>query len=405
MGLVLFFVFGYLKPMQRSVFLLLAFLFFSGCSSEEEHGPGNKPKIEPLKATNVKIRDVRDIGNASDFQLTFNRAADEEGISEYRAFLLPAGYDISVEEATKLSGLQILVLRKGLFFYDTTFPGSFLDGFGMPVETDKPYQAWVISVADGKDANTNVLSSPSVAEEIRLRNILVTYIGNAGIMVEGFGKKVIIDGLPGNLTGWKNISSNFLSKLASARDPFHDVNLLFFTHNHGDHFSPSKVNQFVGSSPDTKIIGPQQVLNEIILPGETPIPLKRFEYLDTLIDGIQFSVFHFRHFDMFGNDYSAVDNYGYMVDIGDFRVLHLGDVLFSNENFDFFDFTAHSVDLLFFPAFGSLISQETKGLIDQKIAPKHMVAIHLQNSTTPSSIEAIFGDIEIFTISEQTLSF
>ena len=116
--------------MKSFVVNILIFLCLIACSQDEDPAPRQKPIIEAPKATNVVIRDLADDGNPSDYNLSFNRAFEEEKILEDRAFLLPDGREISIEEANDLEESQFLRLRKGVFRYDTTFRPGMIDGLG-----------------------------------------------------------------------------------------------------------------------------------------------------------------------------------------------------------------------------------------------------------------------------------
>jgi len=73
----------------------------------------------------------------------------------------------------------------------------------------------------------------------------VTYIGNAGFMIQAGGKKVLVDALFEKTTDVLGPSPELLSQMMEAHGPFADVDLLLVTHPHGDHFNAKPTVEFL----------------------------------------------------------------------------------------------------------------------------------------------------------------
>ncbi len=391
----------------RSALVLVALFFFiASCDDADELSvfPKGQTRITDV-ALSVVLRDIRNQGNVSDFSLSFARAYDERKITEYRAFLLPLEDSIALNEAESLTAKSYISIAPRGANYDTILPIGLHDARGNPIQLATEYRAWILSISDGDYTNKNAVSDPSLPMELIDRELSITYIGHSGVFIDGYGKKVLIDAIPGQSPGWNPVPPKTSGDIINGNPPYENTNLLCITHNHEDHFSAPQVSAFGLRNPETRIVGPLQVLDEIILPNESVISLDRFNRVDSVINGVELSIFHFRHFDMFGNDFSAVDNFGYMIDIGGFRILHVGDFDYSNENLDPFDFSSMDINILIIPTFGTLISKKNKSLIDSKINPDHIIAVHLQSSTTISDVKAVFGDIIVFKNSGDLVSF
>jgi L-ascorbate metabolism protein UlaG (beta-lactamase superfamily) len=68
--------------------------------------------------------------------------------------------------------------------------------------------------------------------------LTVTYVANEGFLIEGAGKKVLIDALFGGWqSDWCDVPSDSIVQLMTgALPPFDDIDLIAVTHDHVDHF-------------------------------------------------------------------------------------------------------------------------------------------------------------------------
>jgi L-ascorbate metabolism protein UlaG (beta-lactamase superfamily) len=97
-----------------------------------------------------------------------------------------------------------------------------------------------------------------------------------------------------------------------------------------------------------------------------------------IANGIPITVNSMRHFDQFGNDFSSVQNFAYIVHIGGQKILHLGDAFYNEDNFRILDLLAEEIDVLIMPTFNTLIEAEQRELVETWIAPKAIIAAHLR---------------------------
>lgn len=92
----------------------------------------------------------------------------------------------------------------------------------------------------------------------------VTYIANAGFLIESNGKQVIIDAL--FKQGWGNYlipTDSIVSDIITQQPPFNNSNLMLITHDHADHFNASMVVDYLIINPDVVLIAPPGVTNTI----------------------------------------------------------------------------------------------------------------------------------------------
>jgi hypothetical protein len=85
-------------------------------------------------------------------------------------------------------------------------------------------------------------SRPRRSRQRRRTPLEVTYLANEGFMIAGGGRKILIDALFGEgLDGYAVVSPAQRALLEQAREPFADVDAVFATHFHDDHFNAAAV--------------------------------------------------------------------------------------------------------------------------------------------------------------------
>ena len=95
-------------PLLRTIMgLLLSIGLVLACGDDESGGNGSDP--EPMDADAVSNVAADDVGNnqdASDLQVTFDKAADEVTVSEYRVIVVKSGagsgFDTSPKQTSYL---------------------------------------------------------------------------------------------------------------------------------------------------------------------------------------------------------------------------------------------------------------------------------------------------------------
>ncbi|MCB0277891.1 MAG: MBL fold metallo-hydrolase [Calditrichaeota bacterium] len=228
------------------------------------------------------------------------------------------------------------------------------------------------------------------------KSVTITYIGNDGVYISDGKRAVIIDTLPGNLSGWRQVANSVQSQIENGTGNFTDIKAVLITHNHGDHYSTTSVNNFLSKHPQATLIAPPQVLANFNSGQENPVS-PAFSMSDAVVvDSIRITVLHMRHFNQFGNDFSAVQNFAYIVEIGGKRIIHFGDVEYADTNFTPFNLSTAVVDLVLIPTFNTLISSENNLLIKNQVNPLKIVGLHLQSTTNPSTVRNNFPNAIIF---------
>jgi len=242
----------------------------------------------------------------------------------------------------------------------------------------------------------------------------VTYIANAGFMIECDGKKILIDALF-NL-GWGNYltpSDSVLSKIINQQAPFNNANLMLVTHNHGDHFNDSMVVAYLNNNPVNVLIAPPMVIDAVrknrgckYQNQLLELDKINIEKNDTTINGIRIRAFFIQH-----DSRPQIENTGYLIDINGYKVFHTGD--YNGEEvtrFGKLQLQKEQIDLALLNFYGFWSTNEERSFTKECILPQKITLIHIPPAEIEKVKESVkqikdFIEIAVFDNSMQKISF
>ncbi len=212
----------------------------------------------------------------------------------------------------------------------------------------------------GQDLQRLACGNPS---EVR-----VTYLGNEGFLVSSAGTAVLIDALIDLEAArgtpprpFSHPSRRVLSDMEAARPPFDNVDVVFVTHAHDDHFTAASVAKHLSNNRHAVLVAPPQVL-EIL--GRDP------ESAETA--GVPTIVVDTPHSGSGGSGHRA-----YLFCIGGHRLLHLGDARGSPADFERLSWLGQQqIDVAFVPHW-LLTDQTSASLIADVIQADQVIAMHV----------------------------
>ena len=346
-------------------------------------------------------------------QISFDPPADESSVKEYKVIVVTAtgASSFNLDAANALDIARVTTVAKTGSNINIVLGENAVDADGNSIVNNKSYKVFVLTVADGIIALLNALSSPSA--EIFMGGVTITYLQNEGVLISDGENQILIDAVFnfGANSGWVVLESMERSKLINAQPPYDMIDLLLITHAHGDHYGTSSVISHLNGNPNTKMVAPSQVTN-----GFTPrsqivnINVPKFSRETLTVNSIKIDILSLRHFDAFGNDFSTVQNYGYLIDLDGFKVLHLGDVDMTAENFDNFDLANEGIDVVIIPTFVKSVHLTTtnRDVMLNQIGPTDIIGTHLLSgsiSTITNQVLAIYPDAIIFETPLESVSF
>ena len=156
-------------------------IIFSSCQNLLQGAPtpatdGSLLQVDDVKilaapayasaVSNIVATDISDNGNGTDLKVTFNAAANETTVSEYRLFVIKSGYTGNWNALT--SAYYEVVAKSGASSYTHVYTAPSIclgvsGGSLLPyaIKEDSLMQIYVLSVADGTNATVNQIAGPS----------------------------------------------------------------------------------------------------------------------------------------------------------------------------------------------------------------------------------------------------
>ncbi len=218
------------------------------------------------------------------------------------------------------------------------------------------------------------------AEEPRVQ---ITYIANAGVLIESEEIKILIDGLHRPYREeYRSLDARNRQKIEHALPPFENIDLILITHIHGDHFHPLSVAGYLENSPSTYLVASKQTIDSIrsnysdlkkikdriIIAGPTTsIP-------DTItIRDVKLTAYDLAHS---GTRFSWIRNIGFLIHVHGNSFFHPGDAGWDPVNFALLALRSQQINYAFIPDWYFLYDQGQM-IINQIIRAEQLFAIHI----------------------------
>jgi L-ascorbate metabolism protein UlaG (beta-lactamase superfamily) len=242
----------------------------------------------------------------------------------------------------------------------------------------------------------------------------VTYIANAGFLIESNGKKVLIDALFRN--GWNTYltpADSIVSKIINQQAPFNKVNLMLITHNHEDHFNDSMVVAYLNKNSENILIASTLVTMAILKNRDFKnknqlVELDKInrDKNDTTINGIRIRSFFISH-----DSRPQIEHVGYLIEFGDIKIFHSGDNNGSDSvEFEKLQLQKEQIDLTLLNFYGFWNTKEEQLFTEKYIHPRRISLFHIppnEIKIVKDSVKLIneFTDITVFESSMEKKSF
>lgn len=226
-------------------------------------------------------------------------------------------------------------------------------------------------------------------------DVKITYIANAGVMINCAGKTVLIDAhhYQGNPL-YERTSWQTLEKMVNAMKPFGRVDLILATHQHGDHFDAQKVGEHLLVNPNTKFLASSQMTDlmeknfenfeKIEGQIETVTPGWKFSN-EITVNGIHVKVLGMKHS---SKRFKNIQNMGYIVRIGKYTFLHIGDAETSAANFEAFNLPNEGIDFAFIPYW--FLQYDFDEVVNNHLVAGRRIAVHIP----PKEIDKVRQEIQ-----------
>ena len=227
----------------------------------------------------------------------------------------------------------------------------------------------------------------------------ITYLGNEGVMISAGKQSVLMDALHGPYGEYVSLPRHELQVMEEGKFPYNGPEVVLVTHIHGDHFSSRTLGLHLEHNKSAVLVSPQEVVNAMKrefagynriraqIREVTPAWKQRQSLQE---NGVGIDVLGLRHG---GEEARAVQNLGYVVHLGGWKLLHVGDADATEENHRNFHLEREGIDVAFLP-FWYLLTADGQRVVRTYIRPKHIIAVHIPNASA-SELQKAFMDIKV----------
>ncbi len=240
-----------------------------------------------------------------------------------------------------------------------------------------------------------LLCAVPVKPQTQREAIEITYIANEGFLIKSGSNKIMFDALFGGIEGdWcDQPSDSLLQKMIKGVAPFNDINIVFVSHYHADHFSPRLMAEFLESNKSAILVCPSQVNDALSKVDNYTGISERVKYFkpDSFFDselscpGIKIRVVRIDHGKYYEKDaktgeivnrHQNVENFAYLVNMNGFNILHTGDGSPSNkEQFIKYEISKSSFDLALLDR--TFLNTDGYDILEKYLNTKNLVYMHL----------------------------
>ena len=215
------------------------------------------------------------------------------------------------------------------------------------------------------------------------------YLGNEGILVTACGSKILFDAFYEDSYGqYLLVPDRIRAGLMAGEPPYDDVDALFVSHVHGDHFSPAPTLAYLRAQPDVRLFGTSQVVAalETATAGQEPELMARVTAIDAApgdaaqtatLAGLFVDVVAIPHAG--GARMADIENLAFRVTLSDsLTVLHLGDAVADTQLFAARQphWDARAVHVAF-PPYWFFLQEEGRRVLQTHIRADKSVGVHV----------------------------
>ncbi len=230
-----------------------------------------------------------------------------------------------------------------------------------------------------------VAAARAIALPAQSPRVVLTYLANMGVLLEGGEKRIVIDGFHrGGLPEYAAVPPELLAPLEQAREPFGALDLVLTTHRHLDHFDAGSVVARLGADTGVAYVAAPETVDSLY--ARTTLPTRHSRVRGVAppehgeqrltVSGIGVAVLDLRHNP---TPSRRVANVGFLLELEGLRILHVGDADPTGANFDPHRLAARRVDVAIVP-FWYLTGRDDT--VRRSIGARIWVATHVPPSDT-----------------------
>lgn len=195
----------------------------------------------------------------------------------------------------------------------------------------------------------------------------ITYLGQAGLLLENSGFKIMIDPYFSNSVEKIN-PKNY--RRVPVDESFFEMNpdVIIFTHNHLDHYDPETAEKFITTDSNMLVLAPKSVWDEVRKIGGNNNYVLFNRHTSWTENGIKFTAVKAEH--------SDITPIGVIIDDGEKKYYVTGDTLYNEE---IFEDIPEDIYALFLPVngVGNNMNMTDAARFAKRVNAKRVVPIHI----------------------------
>jgi L-ascorbate metabolism protein UlaG (beta-lactamase superfamily) len=240
-------------------------------------------------------------------------------------------------------------------------------------------------------------------------DVSITQLANEGVMITDGKTRILIDAMvvePYSIYG--GLPDEVLPLFEQLSGPFSGIDLMLVSHRHHDHNQPRFACQFMQDSLATELVSSSQVLGlmrEKCRQFLTTSPRVREidpQYGEPHVieqENARITIFPLSHGT---GKYARLENYGHLLEIGDMKVLHVGDAAMDPADYIKAGLDNIDIDVALIP-FWYFQPGPGNQLVNRFLAAPHKIAVHIPPGEM-DEVKAYMGEsFPLVTILENTL--
>ena len=224
-----------------------------------------------------------------------------------------------------------------------------------------------------------------------LADLTVMKLANDGVLLSAGETRVMVDGLvvePYAVYG--GLPAEVIPSFEQAAGPFEGVDLALSTHRHHDHNQPLFACRFLQASRDTLFVSAPQVTDLMrekcreFMTGNPQIRIISPQYGEPVIfekGGARVSAYLLSHGT---GKYARLQHYGFLVELGGMKILHIGDAAMNPADFATAGFDQMDIDVALIP-FWFFQPGPGADVVERYMDATYKIAIHIP----PSELEEV----------------
>lgn len=213
------------------------------------------------------------------------------------------------------------------------------------------------------------------------------YLGNEAVMVTDGSNKVLFDPFfHNNYNIYTLVPDKIRHAIFNGEPPYDNINALFISHAHGDHFAANDVLRFLIHHQQVQLVAPKQAIDQILaLPNASKVKSRLYAInLDygekpgnLSVGSIEIEAVRIPHAGW--PDRAEIENIVFRLTLGkNLTVMHLGDADPDDNHFlPHKKFWQHRVTDYALPPYWFMQSKQGRAILDQRINSLDSIGIHV----------------------------